>query len=110
MQTLVVLLAFAALFCCCSRTLARPMAMSILSRLEIQMAQPSEVQPNTPFRGIDTAAKFTGVAPADWPFRTGFGSLIIGYEYTCQEYAASEQRSDLSKLGKHKQRLSPQDK
>lgn len=26
--------------------------------------------PRTPFRGVNTAAKFTGVAPAGWPFRT----------------------------------------
>uniref|UniRef100_A0A8C4K9P2 Uncharacterized protein n=1 Tax=Dromaius novaehollandiae TaxID=8790 RepID=A0A8C4K9P2_DRONO len=62
------------LFQCCSRTLA----MSVFSQLEIQRAQPSvfshlqvshqEVQPNTPFRRIDTAASFIG-----------FGSSVIGY-------------------------------
>uniref|UniRef100_A0A8V0YFT9 Secreted protein n=1 Tax=Gallus gallus TaxID=9031 RepID=A0A8V0YFT9_CHICK len=41
MQPIVVLLAFPALFCCCSKTLAMPVAMLVLSRLELQMAQPS---------------------------------------------------------------------
>lgn len=35
------LLAFPALFCCCSGTLARPVAMLVLSRLGTGMAQPS---------------------------------------------------------------------
>lgn len=30
-----------------------------------------QVQPNTPFRGIDSAARFTGAAPAGWPLRAG---------------------------------------
>lgn len=56
--------------------------MLVLSRLGIGMAQPPVFffffpsagiplggSTNTPLRGIDAAAKFTGVAPAGWPFR-----------------------------------------
>lgn len=74
-----VLLAFPFLFCCCSRTLARPMAVSILSRLEIQIAQPSVFLSSTgiapggstqhSFQRYCTFATFTGLAPAGWPFR-----------------------------------------
>lgn len=112
-QTLVVLLRFPAVFCCFSRTLARPMAMSIHSRLEIQTAQPSGFFPST------------GVPPGGWtqatfqrhPYdcqvyrccpsslaihskgvRTGLGSSIVGYEYTCQEYAPSQPQTTASLL------------
>lgn len=68
-QTLVVLLGFPAVFCCFSRTLARPMAMSIHSRLEIQTAQPSVFFPST------------GVPPGGWTQAT-----FQRYPYGCQVY------------------------
>uniref|UniRef100_A0A8B9YYC7 Secreted protein n=1 Tax=Buteo japonicus TaxID=224669 RepID=A0A8B9YYC7_9AVES len=67
-QTLAVLLAFPALFCCSSRTLGNSDSAAICFFFHLQVSH-QEVQPNTPFRSIDTAAKFTGVAPAGWPFR-----------------------------------------
>uniref|UniRef100_A0A663EY06 Secreted protein n=1 Tax=Aquila chrysaetos chrysaetos TaxID=223781 RepID=A0A663EY06_AQUCH len=77
-QTLAVLLAFPALFCCSSRTLGsgpcrysaglRFRQRSHLVFFHLQVSH-REVQPNAPFRSIGTAAKFTGVAPAGWLFR-----------------------------------------
>uniref|UniRef100_A0A8C9FAV3 Uncharacterized protein n=1 Tax=Pavo cristatus TaxID=9049 RepID=A0A8C9FAV3_PAVCR len=69
LQPIVVLLAFPALFCCCSKTSAMPVAMLVLSKLELQMAQPSEVQHSTALRDTDAAARFTSVAPAGWSVR-----------------------------------------
>ncbi|XP_034612120.1 ATP synthase F(0) complex subunit C1, mitochondrial isoform X1 [Trachemys scripta elegans] len=96
MQTPVALLASPALFRCCSRALARPVSISVLSRPETQTVQPSgvshlqlahrEFQTSTTSRDIDTAAKFigagaatVGVAGSGAGIGTVFGSLIIGY-------------------------------
>ncbi|KAG6940818.1 ATP synthase, H+ transporting, mitochondrial Fo complex subunit C1 (subunit 9), partial [Chelydra serpentina] len=96
MQTPVALLASPALFRCCSRALARPVSISVLSRPETQSVQPSgvshlqlahrEFQTSTTSRDIDTAAKFigagaatVGVAGSGAGIGTVFGSLIIGY-------------------------------
>nr|XP_042700439.1 ATP synthase F(0) complex subunit C1, mitochondrial isoform X1 [Chrysemys picta bellii] len=96
MQTPVALLASPALFRCCSRALARPISISVLSRPETQTVQPSgvshlqlahrEFQTSTTSRDIDTAAKFigagaatVGVAGSGAGIGTVFGSLIIGY-------------------------------
>uniref|UniRef100_A0A8B9NEE6 Uncharacterized protein n=1 Tax=Accipiter nisus TaxID=211598 RepID=A0A8B9NEE6_9AVES len=67
-QTVAVLVAFPALFCCSSRTLGNSDSAAIWFFFHLQVSH-QEVQPNTPFRSIDTAAKFTGVASAGWPFR-----------------------------------------
>ncbi|NXM66106.1 AT5G1 synthase, partial [Serilophus lunatus] len=83
-------------FRCCSRALARPVAVSVFSRPEAQPAQAAAVcSPQLPPRGvhtssvcrdIDTAAKFigagaatVGVAGSGAGIGTVFGSLIIGY-------------------------------
>ncbi|KAG6938340.1 ATP synthase, H+ transporting, mitochondrial Fo complex subunit C1 (subunit 9) [Chelydra serpentina] len=96
MQTPVALLASPALFRCCSRALARPVSISVLSRPETQTVQLSgvshlqlahrEFQTSTTSRDIDTAAKFigagaatVGVAGSGAGIGTVFGSLIIGY-------------------------------
>ncbi|XP_030397237.1 ATP synthase F(0) complex subunit C1, mitochondrial isoform X1 [Gopherus evgoodei] len=96
MQTPVALLASPALFRCCSRALARPVSISVLSRPETLTVQPSgvshlqlahrEFQTSTTSRDIDTAAKFigagaatVGVAGSGAGIGTVFGSLIIGY-------------------------------
>uniref|UniRef100_A0A8C3XQ31 ATP synthase lipid-binding protein n=1 Tax=Chelydra serpentina TaxID=8475 RepID=A0A8C3XQ31_CHESE len=88
MQTPVALLASPALFRCCSRALARPVSISVLSRPETQTVQLAhrEFQTSTTSRDIDTAAKFigagaatVGVAGSGAGIGTVFGSLIIGY-------------------------------
>ncbi|CAM5128643.1 unnamed protein product [Natator depressus] len=96
MQTPVALLASPTLFRCCSRALARPVSISVLSRPETQTVQLSgvshlqlahrEFQTSTTSRDIDTAAKFigagaatVGVAGSGAGIGTVFGSLIIGY-------------------------------
>uniref|UniRef100_A0A8C0GHW3 ATP synthase lipid-binding protein n=1 Tax=Chelonoidis abingdonii TaxID=106734 RepID=A0A8C0GHW3_CHEAB len=80
----------------CSRALARPVSISVLSRPETLTVQPSgvshlqlahqELQTSTVSRDIDTAAKFIGagaatveVAGSGAGIGTVFGSLIIGY-------------------------------
>ncbi|NWX20673.1 AT5G1 synthase, partial [Aegotheles bennettii] len=81
---------------CCSRALARPVAVSVFSRPEAQTLQPAGVSHSQPSarglqtsaaaRDIDTAAKFigagaatVGVAGSGAGIGTVFGSLIIGY-------------------------------
>ncbi|NXR76695.1 AT5G1 synthase, partial [Pycnonotus jocosus] len=81
-------------FRCCSRALARPVAVAVLGRPEAQSAQvsPAVPCPSRQFRSsalardIDTAAKFigagaatVGVAGSGAGIGTVFGSLIIGY-------------------------------
>uniref|UniRef100_A0A8C2T622 Uncharacterized protein n=1 Tax=Coturnix japonica TaxID=93934 RepID=A0A8C2T622_COTJA len=70
------------LFCCCSRTLAMPVAMLVLSRLELQMVSHHEVQHNTALRDTDAAARFMSVAPAGlaaWllPMNTHARNLLL---------------------------------
>ncbi|XP_077644456.1 ATP synthase F(0) complex subunit C1, mitochondrial [Lonchura striata] len=87
----VALLSSPALLRCCSRALARPVSVAVLSRPE-ESAQLSLPVLSRPFRStalsrdIDTAAKFigagaatVGVAGSGAGIGTVFGSLIIGY-------------------------------
>uniref|UniRef100_A0A8B9FXN6 Uncharacterized protein n=1 Tax=Amazona collaria TaxID=241587 RepID=A0A8B9FXN6_9PSIT len=57
------------LFCSFSRNLGRPVTTSTLIRLQMQILSHPEVRLSIPSSSIDTAAKFTGVAPAGWPLR-----------------------------------------
>ncbi|NXX30701.1 AT5G1 synthase, partial [Nicator chloris] len=82
-------------FRCCSRALARPVAVAVLGTPEAQSTQVSPAVPAQPrrqfrssalARDIDTAAKFigagaatVGVAGSGAGIGTVFGSLIIGY-------------------------------
>ncbi|NXT71417.1 AT5G1 synthase, partial [Chaetops frenatus] len=84
-------------FRCCSRALARPVAVGAFGRPEAQTAQvvaavpcPAEqrrgLRSSAVSRDIDTAAKFigagaatVGVAGSGAGIGTVFGSLIIGY-------------------------------
>ncbi|CAN8202424.1 unnamed protein product [Coccothraustes coccothraustes] len=92
MQAPVALLGSPALFRCCSRALARPVAVAVFSRPEESAQVSLPAQPRRQFRSsalsrdIDTAAKFigagaatVGVAGSGAGIGTVFGSLIIGY-------------------------------
>ncbi|XP_064255981.1 ATP synthase F(0) complex subunit C1, mitochondrial [Passer domesticus] len=92
MQAPVALLSSPALLRCCSRALARPVSVAVLSRPEESAQVSVAVQPRRQFRSsalsrdIDTAAKFigagaatVGVAGSGAGIGTVFGSLIIGY-------------------------------
>ena len=96
MQAPVAFLTSPALLRCCSRALARPAPLSILSRPEVQTVQVfgisnsqlacREFQTSAISHDIDTAAKFigagaatVGVAGSGAGIGTVFGSLIIGY-------------------------------
>ncbi|KFR09884.1 hypothetical protein N306_12484, partial [Opisthocomus hoazin] len=88
----VALLSSPALFRCSSRALARPVAVSVFSRPEVQTVQPAGVSHGQLTRrefqtsAVSPAAKFLGAGPAPVGLAgsgagigTVFGSLIIGY-------------------------------